>query len=137
MRGDRAQLSVEYLIIIAFAFLMTVPLAILFLVESNSTSDSVNLAQAQQLARKVIASAEAMSYSGEPSFTTLKVSMPQNVDSVIVSQRELTIRIKTSAGISDVVELSAVNITGNISSVSGIHFIKVEARTGFVNITST
>lgn len=137
MRGDRAQLSVEYLIIIGFAFLITVPLTMLFLTESNSTSDTITVAQAEQLTRKIVSAAEAIGYSGEPSFTTLKVSMPKNVDSIIITERELAIRLKTSAGTSDVVEFSAVNMTGNISSVAGTHFIKIQAMKGFVNITST
>ena len=135
MRGDRAQISVEYLSIIGFAFLITVPLTILFVLESNSTSDTVNVAQAQQLARKIVSSAEAISYSGEPSFTTLKVSFPKNIDDIIIRDRELTIKIKTSAGVSDVVEISAINMSGNISPVAGMHFIKIEAKVGFVNIS--
>jgi len=137
MRGDRAQLSIEYLIIIGFAFLITVPLTILFLLESNSTSDTVSIAQAQQVAQKIISAAEAIGYSGEPCFTTLKVSMPKNVDSVIISEQELTIKLKIQSGISDVVEFSAVNLTGNMSSVAGMHFIRIEAKKGFVNITDT
>ncbi len=131
----KAQISTEYLIIVGFALLLTIPTVLLFFSQSARNVDQVNSAQARQIARKIVDNAEKVYYLGEPSSTTVKVVMPRNVDSVVVSRRAVILRLSGSAGESDIVELSAVNLTGSVSSVSGVRYLRIENIGDRVNIS--
>jgi hypothetical protein len=43
--------------------------------------------------------------------------------------------MKTSSGISDVYAITSVDVTGSLSTVSGVKKVRVKAMAGFVNIS--
>jgi len=132
----KSQVSVEYMLIMGFAALMTLPLLIIYYSYSSDTSDSVAASQALQIARKIADSSESVYYLGKPSQTTLKLNFPDKIDSTNVSNREVVFKIKTTQGITEVVEVSSVNMSGTLPTSQGIHIITLKAQDGFVQITS-
>ncbi|MAG91133.1 hypothetical protein CMO83_00485 [Candidatus Woesearchaeota archaeon] len=132
----KSQVSVEYMLIMGFAALMTLPLLIIYYTYSSDTSDSVAASQALQIARKIADSSESVYYLGKPSQTTLKLNFPDKIDSTNVSNREVVFKIKTTQGITEVVEVSSVNMSGTLPTSQGIHIITLKAQDGFVQITS-
>ena len=129
------QVSMEYLMVASFALLITIPIIITFYLQSGDINDDINLNQVDQVARKVIDTAESVYYLGSPSKTTLKVYMPPHVKEVGILSRDLSFNITTQAGIINVVRTSNVNMTGNISEEPGIHHLEVRADPDIVRIT--
>ena len=132
----KSQVSVEYMLVMGFAALMTVPLLLIYYTYSSSTNDSVAASQALQISRKIVDSAESVYYLGKPSQTTLKLNFPDKIQSVNLTNREVLFKIKTKDGITDIVQVSSVNMSGSLPSAQGIHVITIRAEDGYVQITS-
>ncbi|MEK6892161.1 MAG: hypothetical protein AABX25_03175 [Nanoarchaeota archaeon] len=132
----KSQVSVEYLLVMGFATLMAVPLLLIYYTYSADTTDSVAISQSMQIARKVVDASESVYYLGKPSQTTLKFNFPDRIQSTNLSNREVVIKVKTQAGVTDIVQVSAVNITGTLPTSQGIHVLTIKADDGFVQITS-
>ncbi len=132
----KSQVSVEYMMVIGFATVMTIPLLVIYYTYSSDTRDSVATTQALQIARRIADASESVYYLGKPSQTTLKLNFPDRIDSTNLSNREVVLRMKVENGLTDVVEISAINMTGTLPKTQGIHIVTIKANDGFVEITS-
>jgi len=133
---SKSQLSVEYMLIIGFATLLTVPLLAIYYTYTAGASDTVAASQALQIARKIADSAESVYYLGKPSQTTLKMSFPDKIESTNLSNNEIIFKMRTGVGLADIVYVSSVNITGTLPVSQGIHIVTVKAEDGYVMVTS-
>lgn len=132
----KSQISVEYMLIIGFAALMTIPLLLIYYTYSSDSRDSVAASHALQISRKIVDSAESVYYLGKPSQTTLKLNFPDNLDSINLSSREVVFKIKTKNGVTDIVQVSSVDMNGSLPTSQGLHVITIKAEDGYVRITS-
>ena len=133
---SKAQVSVEYMLVMGFAALMTVPLLLIYYAYSANSSDTVTTGQAMQIARKIVDASESVYYLGKPSQTTLKLNFPDKIQSISLSNKEAVFKVKTINGVTDIVQVSAVNMSGNLPTSQGIHIITVQAVDNYVQITS-
>ncbi len=131
-----AQVSVEYMLIMGFAALMTIPLLLIYYTYTSESSDTVATSQASQIARRIVDASESVYYLGKPSQTTLKLNFPERIASTNLSSKEVVFKIKTKNGITDIVQISSVNMSGTLPTTQGIHIITVKAEEGYVQITS-
>ncbi len=132
----KAQVSVEYMFMMGFATLITIPLLLIYYSYTSDSGDAVAAGQAMQIARSVVDSSESVYYLGKPSQTTLKLNFPSNIQSTNLSNREVLLRIKTQSGVTDVLQVASVNMSGSLPTTPGIHIITVKAQDGYVQITS-
>ena len=132
----KSQVSVEYIFIIGFVTIMMIPLLIIYYSYSASSKDLVATSQALQIARKIVDSAESVYYLGAPSQTTLKLNFPDGIVSTNLSNRELVFKVSTKNGVTDIVEVSSVNISGSLPITEGIHIVTVKAEGNYVQVTS-
>ena len=132
----KSQVSVEYMLVMGFATLMTLPLLLIYYTYSSDSSESVATSQALQVARRIVDASESVYYLGSPSQTTLKLNFPDRIYSTDLSSKELVFKIKTKNGLTDVVQVSAVNMSGSLPTSQGIHVITVTAQDNYVQITS-
>lgn len=136
LRKKEGQVSVEYMFLIGFATIITIPLILIYQTFTQESNDDISSAQIEQVARKIIDSAESMYYLGEPSQTTLKVNIPNNLILVNFSSGyEIVFRIKTKAGEADIVQNSAVNITGSLPIAKGTYTVTVKAMTDHAEVS--
>ncbi len=122
--------------IMGFATLMSLPLLLIYYTYTSDSSDSVATGQALQIARKIADSSESVHYLGKPSQTTLKLNFPENIYSTSLENYEVLFKIKTRSGITDIVQVSAVNMSGSLPTTQGIHIVTIKAEGGYVSITS-
>lgn len=132
----KSQVSVEYMLVMGFAALLTIPLLLIYYTYSADSTDAVATSQALQISRKIIDASESVYYLGKPSQTTLKLNFPEGVYSTNVSSKEIVFKIKTQAGITEVVQVSAVNMSGTLPISPGIHIVTIKAEDNYVRITS-
>ena len=133
---SKSQVSVEYMLVMGFAALITIPLLLIYYTYSSYSTDSVASSQALQIARKIVDASESVYYLGKPSQTTLKVNFPDRIQSTNLSNKEVVFKIKTQYGIGEVVQVSAVNLSGTLPTTQGIHIITIKAQDGYVQVTS-
>jgi len=133
---SKSQVSVEYMMVMGFAVLMTIPLLMIYYTYSSDSADSVATSQAQQIARKIVDASESVYYLGKPSQTTLKLNFPERIGSTNLSSREVVFKMKTKAGLTDVFQVSSVNMSGSLPTSAGIHIVTIKADDGYVQIAS-
>ena len=132
----KSQVSVEYMLVMGFATLMTIPLLLIYYTYSADSSDTVATSQALQIARRIVDSSESVYYLGKPSQTMLKLNFPDKIKAAKMENHEVIFNLSTTHGIAEIVQVSAVNISGNLPTSRGIHIITIKAEEGYVQITS-
>jgi len=130
-----AQISVEYLVIIGFVTVITIPLIIIYYSFVQDSSDEIATTQISQIGKKIVDAAESVYYLGTPSQTTLRVNIPGNIVSANLSGYEVVFKIRTRSGVVDIVQSSAVNITGSLPTNISTYLITIKAESDYVNIT--
>jgi uncharacterized protein (UPF0333 family) len=136
LKKNEAQISVEYMFIIGFVTVVVVPLIVIYHTFTQESSEEISSSQIIQVAKKVVDAAESVYYLGEPSQTTLKVSIPDNIVSVNLSAGyEVVFKMKTKSGKSDIVQNSKVNITGSLPVNEGIYTLTVRAVSDHVEVS--
>ena len=142
IRKKEAQVSMEYMFLIGFATIITIPLIIIYQSFIQDSNEEISSAQIEQIAKNVIDTAESVYYLGEPSQTTLKVNIPGNIvavdlegGSLETGYYEVVFNISTKSGIVEIVQNSKVNITGSLPINKGTYTVTVKAKSGYVNVS--
>ena len=131
----RGQVSIEYVAIFGFIFLMMIPLILIFFDQSGNVENAIASNHLRNLAIKITDKAETVYYLGEPSKTTVKAYLPEKVEYVNITDRTIIFGYRTIENtIHEIISVSMVNITGNISTDPGIHYIEIESTGDIVLI---
>ena len=128
----RGQISIELVITVGFALLLIIPLTILLYDHTMRTYENVNNNQAGLIARKITDTANSVYYLGQPTSTTLKVYMPENIASIAINGREI---VFLGDDDSEIVSTANINMSGNLSSSSGLRYIVITAFENYVNLS--
>ena len=128
----RGQSSIELLLTVGFAFLIIIPLTLLLYEHTTTTRDEINNNQAGLIARKITNTANSVYYLGYPSTMTLKVFMPENLEKINITNREIVFILD---GGSEIVRMANANLTGSLEARSGLMHIRIAALENLVNIT--
>ncbi|MFH1072890.1 MAG: hypothetical protein V1743_05670 [Nanoarchaeota archaeon] len=128
----KGQISMEYLLIVGFTFLMLVPLIVIFFTSSNDLEESITQNQADKIASQVIDSADEVFFLGPPAKKTIKAFFPDDVTNVEFGENYLKFWIKNRP---QQPHYSVANISGNLSSGGGLHIITITSSGTGVEIT--
>lgn len=136
----KAQVSFEYLFIVALTFAIMVPTTYLFYNYSKESSQEITDAQITKIGRTIVDSSETIFYSGQGSKTILELNIPDNLQTaILIDGKELVFNMSTSFGTSEIVFFSTVNITtagsnclANVCALkglpgAGLKKVKIEA----------
>jgi uncharacterized protein (UPF0333 family) len=131
----RGQVSIEYISIVALVLVLTVPLLLIFYDKTTETKSSINMNQANQIAKKIADNAENVYFLGTDSMTTIKLFFPENIQKITIQNNEVVITVKEVDRISDIVAYTPINITGNLSTYHGNHHVIVQSKGTYVEVT--
>lgn len=124
----RGQISTEYLILISFVtFVVLTALGVAFFY-TGGVRDSLKFNQIESFSDKLISLAESVYYAGEPSKTTMKGYLPEGIQDITVSGKDIIFTVSAEGGTSVTAYSANVNLTGTISSSSGVKRILLTAR---------
>lgn len=135
MRGVKAQISLEYLLIVGFAFILLTPAIILFYTQQGSIEAEVSGAQAQKVMDELIASIDTVYLLGPPTKQTLTLRFPSGIQTTNIEANEIVFFIQGAGDPYELVGTAATNITGTISTHRGVHVLTITALENSVNIT--
>jgi len=129
-----AQVSVEYMVIIGFVTVITIPLIIIYYTFTQQSNEEITSSQISQIAKKIVDAAESVYYIGEPSQTALRINMPDNVILANLSSgKEIVFKIRSGTGEADIVQTALINISGELPTNKGTYIITVKAMSDYVN----
>lgn len=157
-KRTRAQISVEYLIIIGISLAILLPGGYFFYNYSRSSNEGSIRSQIAQVGTNFITTAESIYGLADGSMVTLDLRYPSNIREVyILDGKEIIIRYELSSGMNEAVFFSRINMTGNyvypsralcasipcanttitdnIVTAPGSHQLKFESRTNYILVT--
>ena len=132
---SKAQVSMEYLVIFAIAFAMTLPLILIYVTQTGNIQADVTQVQIYKTASKIGDYADQVYYMGEPSQRTLTINFPDGINAVTLSGNLIVFNVTTVDLTYEVVKETAANVTGEIKNFEGQHIITFKAESNHVNIT--
>mgnify|MGYP001614875340 CR=1 FL=1 len=130
----KSQVSLEYLLIMGFVVIMTVPLIVLYYSYTLNSRDEIITSQVNQIATEIVDAAESVYFLGEPSQTTIKVYMPNQIVSASLDNKEIQFNVSTKSGVSEIVQVSSVQLNGSLPKEQGIYTLTIRANETRVDI---
>ena len=132
----KAQIGMEYLMIVGFLTFIIITTLGIAMYHNNTIRDIISSRQVESMSNKIISSAEAVFYAGEPSKVTIVSYIPDGISNITIADNTIFVTFYCSSGSNKVSFPSNVPITGTISSVSGLREIVLEAGSASVSINS-
>lgn len=131
----KAQIGVEYMIIIGFVTFAVLSVLSIAIIYSDKIKDRIRLNQIDNFGTKLVSFSEEVFFSGEPSKTTINLYLPEGVESIEIDQNYIIITTRTSSGENKRAYKSKVPIQGIINSGQGIKKISLEAKEDYLLIS--
>ena len=108
----KAQMSVEYLFVIALAMGLVLITAYVYFIQSSEISQEQQLTNIEVMAQDILSTAKNVYYAGGISKKTTDYKMPSIVNNVYVMENALVFNVTTDGSAYDLVYYSDVPITG-------------------------
>ena len=132
----KAQASTELMITVIFVITIMLPLLLITYLQTSNLSEQLSIQQAQQTVNKITNMADIVGSQGEPAKATVQIFIAPNTANITVGNstggvgKEIVLTIKTSAGMTQVVGITASNIAGDLSPIArpGTYFIVLTAQ---------
>jgi len=140
----RGQISVEYLMIVAFVVFLVTSILGIALLYTASVKDELKFNQLERFAIKVVSNAERMFFEGEPSQVTINAFLPSGVQSIYVDEDvasgEYTLVFDLSSGSGESIIGYPINVPvtlfpPGISTSEGLKRLEIKATESGVEIT--
>ncbi len=131
----KAQISMEYVVIVGFVAVLVIPMLLVFYTYANQTEDEIVSNQVMKIGNTIIDSAEAMYYLGEPSRTKIKAYFPKNIRNITIGNNEIVFYVNTKNGLDQVVLYTPIPVQGSLNHHQGYHIILIKSRGTYVEIT--
>lgn len=114
MQNKKAQFSLEYMFVIAFAMAAVLITVYAFFIQSQETSGEQQLASIDIIARDLLSNAKNVYYSGDLSKKTLRYTMPAIVNNITVYEEEdsLVFSVTSQGATYDLAYYSDIPIEG-------------------------
>ena len=132
----KAQVSMEYMIIIAFVTAIIIPLIVVFTMHSSALNEQVIDNQVNQIANRIIENVESVYYLGNTCKLSFTINIPKNVEDIVISGREIVFYLKQHNGISEIVRMSTIPMNGTIKHSAGLHNIVIESKGDYIWISN-
>jgi hypothetical protein len=131
----KAQVAIEYLMIISFALMILLPFFLHLQTVSSNLSDDVNSAIAFYSMKKIGEMADWVYSQGEPAKITFLIQIPKNVEEISFNGKIMIWKVRTSSGISDISYTSIANLTGSLPTKPGYYNVLAQATENGVKIS--
>ena len=134
-RNATGQVAMEYLIVFSMAFFMTIPLIVIFAVQTNNMQSDIAGAQLNKMSAELVDAAERVYYLGSPSQEVIEVTFPKGIESITVEPNSLVFNMRAEGYDYVHYEDTAINLTGSLRPDSGVRPVKIIALGDEVQIT--
>lgn len=133
----KAQVAVEYLIIVSLALMILIPYVLYLNDLSQSYSETNRLTVARNSIDKIGRNVDWVYSQGEGAKMETEILVPEGVESIQFLNKTILWKVRTSAGISDVYYTTITNVTGSIPTTPGYRIILIQAFRGYVNVSTS
>ena len=124
----------EYLAVFSVAFLMIMPMIVIYMTQSNNLEQQVVNAQVEKASSTITDTAEEVYYMGPPTQKTIRVTFPKGITGIDIYQTVLRFNVSLGETNYNIVKEAVTNLTGSLRKDSGPHKIIIKAEGNSVNI---
>lgn len=126
--GRRAQISLEYLIVVSFVTFLIIGLLGVALFYSARIGDQITFSNLDRFATTLVTNAEEVYYAGEPSRVTVRPYLPGGVTAISVEEDSILFTVSTQSGVNTLSYPSSVPLQGTLSASKGVKRIRLIAQ---------
>ena len=134
-RYRSGQVGIEYLILVGFLVAAVIPIIYYATQQSYITKDQLISSQMEKIAQEIENACNLVFSYGNNSKLTLKLYFPEGIKSIKISGKQVEFVYYTSSGEAFVYSYPLVNLSGNISTLPGLHEIKIVNKGDHVEIS--
>lgn len=124
----------EYLAVFSVAFLMIMPMIVIYMTQSNNLKQKVVNAQVEKASSTIIDTAEEVHYMGPPTQKTIRVSFPAGITGIDIYQTVLRFNVSLGETQYSIVKEAVTNLTGSLRKEPGPHKLVIKAEETGINI---
>lgn len=136
VKKKKAQVGVEYMVVVGFVSFAIIAIISLAFVYSGEIKNSIRLNQVESFANQLVNSAESVFFAGEPSKSTIKLYLPEGVESVEINSNSIFITTRVSGSLNKRAFDSKVPMQeGSINPGEGLKKLSIEAFSDYVKIS--
>lgn len=133
MGSTAGQVSIEYLVMVAF---LLVVVAVLSVYSFSYLGQTVSIQKAQNATDKIANAANSVAALGSGSTAIIQVEFPSGVQSASITGRQITLTIQTGAGLNSVSSYTDANISQtSLSTQAGFHNLSIASSDSNVVVT--
>ena len=127
-RSARAgQVSLEYLLVIGFSFVLLVPLMLLYLGTQADTREAIGHGQTTRVAETLRDAAERVYVAGAPARETVVVKIPEGIASVALDNTTILYTMNSRGSQYTIAIDGFAPLSGSIPTRAGTHSVVVTA----------
>ncbi len=131
----KGQAGTEYLIVISIGLFLLTPVIILGQQSMSHLREESDYLMVRESLNKLSDASKIVHSQGYPAKISIRVKLPDTLESSYILNNAVVFRISNSAGFNDLIEIFDFNVTGALPSSGGIYTINVEALQNEVNIS--
>jgi uncharacterized protein (UPF0333 family) len=132
---NKSQVSLEYVVIVAFGILVAGMLWIYASSNIDSSRWEIQLSYAKNTVNQIASAADMVYLQGPPAKIYIYPNFPDNTAKTDISGNKITIQLSWVDGSLRNVSASSIsNLNGSLSPAYGTHKILVQAVGNFINI---
>ncbi|HKZ45502.1 MAG TPA: hypothetical protein VJ343_02245 [archaeon] len=131
----KAQVSVEYLIIVSVALVVLLPLILYSGEILRNYNEETRMSLAKNAVKKIGESADWVYSQGPPAKLNTEVYFPSGISQTSLENNAILLKMKVSSGTSDIYYSTMSPLNGSIPSVPGYYTITLVAYQDYVNIS--
>jgi uncharacterized protein (UPF0333 family) len=131
----RAQVSMEYIIIVGFLMVILIPLFMVYSDVSKQTHDKVLVNEFYQVARKAADEVETIYFIGDPARTRVKIFLPADLTNATIENQEIVLTAHVYGNSDEIVVPTKVHMNGSFPMTKGVHNLLLQAKGNWVEIS--
>lgn len=132
IRNSKGQIAFEAVIIIGFVFLLLIPLLYMLFSQSVDIQDEFRTLEVTRAMDTLTSTISTVGVIGPNGTAIVDITLPDNIQNISIgatspqaSSHEIFMTVGTSLGTVDIVRVMPYNVSGSISTTSGMHRIVI------------
>lgn len=131
----RAQTAFEYMVIAILILAFLTPIWLYVSQVHNESAEQLSLTYAKNAVKKIVENADLVYSQRLGAKVKVGVYIPSGVEEVNITGNSVIMKVYSSSGVVDIFETSTANLNGTLPATSGFHWVLIEAKGDYVQIS--
>ena len=130
----KGQVSIEYMLVLGFMFLMLIPLVALYNSAQQDSSDELVNGQLLRVGNTLRDAAERVYFAGDPAQEQVELYFPDKLKQISIYNTSIVFTAYGGSGPYDLLIPGLAPMNGSLKINKGVHIVTLVAQNGIVQI---